>query len=376
MKENITYCPNCREKNTSDSNFCSMCGFKLDENKNNFKECENSQGMEDQAKNKPCGCQNDSNGTNTNSEQVSLRLFDLVVNVFKKHTLEERENTFICGTAKTAPKEDEICSKWPKPWLYSRVFILFAITFLGLLALLRIFENTLAYPGIIFIGALAVPFSLLVFFWELNAPRNINIFDVIKIFFWGGVSSLLLTMIFSRIIVVGEVDYVGAIMIGVIEESAKFVVVAYFLRGSKRKYILNGLLLGAAVGAGFAVFETAGYEFAYGLQIPILMRIIYTRGVLAFGGHIVWTAMSGAALAMVKEDDRLKINHLKDIKFLKYFILTVVLHAIWDMPISNSSEIPFAQGILTIIAWIIILILISSGLKQISRIKGIEFAVD
>jgi len=67
---------------------------------------------------------------------------------------------------------------------------------------------------------------------------------------------------------------------------------------------------------------------------------------------------------------------LKDIKFLKYFILTVVLHAIWDMPISNSSEIPFAQGILTIIAWIIILILISSGLKQISRIKGIEFAVD
>ena len=369
MKENITYCPNCREKNTSDSNFCSMCGFKLDDNKNNSKECENSQGMEEQVKNKPCSCQNDSNGPNTNSEQASLRLLDLVVNVFKKHTLEERENTFICGTAKTAPKEDEICSKWPKPWLYSRVFILFAITFLGLLALLRIFENTLAYPGIIFIGALAVPFSLLVFFWELNAPRNINIFDVIKIFFWGGVSSLLLTMIFSRIIYVGEVGYVGAIMIGIIEESAKFIVVAYFLRGSKRKYILNGLLLGAAVGAGFAVFETAGYEFAYGLQIPIMMRIIYTRGVLAFGGHIVWAAMSGAALVMVKEDNRLKIKHIINIKFLKYFVLIIGLHAIWDMPISSNSEFPFVQIILTITAWIIVLLYINAGLKQISRLN-------
>lgn len=372
MEENTKYCPNCREKVLNNSNFCSVCGFKFENNKNNSKGCENPQRMEGaQAENKSCGCTNDSCAASSISDQVSLRLLDLVVNVFKKHSLEERENTFICGTAKTAPKEGEICSKWPKPWLYSRVFILFAITFLGLVALLRIFENILAYPGIIFIGALAVPFSLLVFFWELNAPRNINIFDVTKIFFLGGVSSLLLTMIFSSIISVGEVDYFGAIMIGVIEESAKFVVVAYYLRGSKRKYILNGLLLGAAVGAGFAVFETAGYEFAYGLQIPILMRIIYTRGILAFGGHIVWAAMSGAALAMVKEDDILRINHLKDIKFLKYFILTIGLHAIWNSPISNSSEIPFVQGILTIIAWIIILILINSGLKQISRIKGV-----
>jgi RsiW-degrading membrane proteinase PrsW (M82 family) len=362
MEENLKDCPNCREKNLNNSRFCSTCGCNLNYNQNCAK-------GDEQTKNESSETINKVNIMAGGSEQVDLRLTDLIINVFKKHTLEERENTFICGTAKTAPKEGDICSKWPKPWLYSRVFFLFAMTFLGLLALLRIFENILAYPGIIFIGALAVPFSLLIFFWELNAPRNVNIFDVIKIFFFGGVSSLLLTMIFSRIIVVGEVDYYGAIMIGVIEESAKFVVVAYFLRGSKRKYILNGLLLGAAVGAGFAVFETAGYEFAYGLQIPIMMRIIYTRGVLAFGGHIVWAAMSGAALVMVKEDDRLKMKHILNIRFLKYFIITIGLHAIWDMPISNNSELPFIQIILTITAWIIVLIFISAGLKQISRLK-------
>lgn len=362
MEENIKDCPNCKEKVLDNSRFCSTCGFNFNDNQNNPEK----DGL---IKNEENGFINKESMKAGESEQVDLKLTDLVVNVFKKHTLEERENTFICGTANTAPKECDICSKWPKPWLYSRVFFLFAATFLGLLALLRVFENILAYPGIIFIGALTVPFSLLIFFWELNAPRNINIFDVTKIFFFGGVSSLLITMILSRIIVVGEVDYYGAILIGVIEESAKFIVVAYFLRGSKRKFILNGLLLGAAVGAGFAVFETAGYEFAYGLQIPILMRIIYTRGVLAFGGHIVWAAMAGAALVMVKEDNRLKIKHIINIKFLKYFALIIGLHAIWNMPISTNSQLPLVQVILTIIAWIIVIIFISVGLKQISSLN-------
>ena len=363
MDEYIGHCPNCREKVLKNSRFCNMCGLKLYDNQNY------NEGLEDsQAKNKSCGCSSEVNKVNNNNN-IKLDLLDLISNVFKKHTLEERENTFICGTLKTAPKEGDICSKWPKPWLYSRVFFLFSITFIILVALLRIFENILAYPGIIFIGALIVPFSLLVFFWEVNAPRNINIFDVVRIFFIGGVSSLLITMILDRIIIVGNSEYFGAIMTGIIEELAKFIVVAYFLKGRKEKYILNGLLLGAAVGAGFAVFETAGYAFAYGLKIHVMMRIIYTRGILALGGHIVWAAMYGAALVMVKKEDRLKMKYIKDIKFLKYFIFAVGLHAIWNMPISNSSELPFAQGILTVIAWAIILMLISAGLKQISNIK-------
>lgn len=361
MDENIEYCPNCKEKVLSHSKFCSMCGYKLHDNHSGSK-------GQDQSETKSCGCGsiNKGNIIDDKTGPVDLKLKDLIVNVFKKHSLEERENTFICGTAKTSPKEGDICSKWPKPWLYSRVFFLFAITFVVLVALLRIFENILAYPGIIFIGALIVPFSLLIFFWEVNAPRNINIFDVVKIFFIGGVFSLLITMILNIFVIVGELDYYGAIMTGVIEEVAKFVVVAYFLKGSKRKYILNGLLLGAAVGAGFAVFETAGYTFAYGFKVPIMMRIIYMRGALAFGGHIVWAAMCGAALVMVKKDESLKIKHLKSIKFLKYFIIAIGLHAIWDMPISNSSELPVVQIILTITAWVVILVLISAGLKEIS----------
>lgn len=369
MHGNIKYCPNCGEKVFDDSKFCTVCGFKIDHIVINGKEQEVTQTESRQSGSSASGCSSCSNEAKNNNGQTKLRLLDLVVNVFKRHTLEERENTFICGTLQTAPKESDICSKWPKPWLYSRIFILFTFTFIALVALLRVFRNVLAFPGIIFIGAFIIPFTLLIFFWEVNAPRNINIFDVVKIFFIGGVSSLLITMILSRIVVIGEIDYYGAFMIGLIEETGKLIVVAYYLRGSKRKYILNGLLVGAAVGAGFAVFETAGYVFAYGFEIPIMMRIIYTRGALAFGGHIVWAAMCGAALAMVKEDNRLRMKHITNLEFFKYYIISVVLHAVWDMPISNMSEFPYAQGMLTIIAWVAILLLINAGLKQISRLK-------
>lgn len=366
MEENIRDCPSCKKKVENNSRFCSSCGFKIGDNQTCSSNSEQGENTSESFVDNP-------KTITPRGVAIKLKLTDLIVNVFKKHTLEERENTFICGTALTSPKEDEICSKWPKPWLYSRVFILFSITFMGLVALLRIFQNVLAYPGVVFIGALIIPFSLLVFFWEVNAPRNINIFDVVKIFFLGGISSLLITMILNRAITVSEVDFFGAIIIGIIEEVGKLIVVAYFSRGSKRKYILNGLLLGAAVGAGFAVFETAGYVFAYGFEIHTMMRVIYTRGVLAFGGHIVWAAISGAALVMVKEDNRLRIRHLLNIKFLKYFITVIALHAIWDMPIyiGNDSNIPYVQAILTILAWVIILMLIGTGLKQIS---GLTFS--
>lgn len=374
MYDDIKYCPNCGQAVSEGSIFCGNCGYQLYGKQNDNKGQNYSKTMGEQAKNTFDGFVNKVNRMAGESGKVDLNLRDLVTNVFKSHTIEERENIFICGTAKTTPKESEISYEWPKPWLYSRVFVLFAVTFIVLVFLLKIFKNSNAYPGIIFIGALAVPFSLLVFFWEVNAPRNINIFDVTKIFFIGGVFSLFTTLLLDSVFFTGKLDYSGAVLTGIIEEVGKLIVVAYFLRSKKEKYILNGLLLGAAVGAGFAVFETAGYAFNYLTgtgQVSVMMEVIYSRGILAFGGHTVWAAISGAALAMVKKDNILTMSHIQDFRFLKFFAIVIGLHAVWDMPISNSRDLPYIpQIILTGIAWVIILVLINAGLKQISRLNS------
>jgi RsiW-degrading membrane proteinase PrsW (M82 family) len=74
---------------------------------------------------------------------------------------------------------------------------------------------------------------------------------------------------------------------------------------NKRRYrwILNGLLFGATIGTGFAVFESAGYAFLFGLQSgqSAMLHVITVRGGLSIlGGHGLWTALVGAALWRVR----------------------------------------------------------------------------
>ena len=88
---------------------------------------------------------------------VEIRLKELVSGVLKKHSLAEREELFICGTKKNnSEKKSEMVADWPKPWLFSRVFLLFSIVFIGLLIVIMEFGNMNGIPGAMFVGALAV----------------------------------------------------------------------------------------------------------------------------------------------------------------------------------------------------------------------------
>lgn len=53
---------------------------------------------------------------------------------------------------------------------------------------------------------------------------------------------------------------------------------------------------------------------------------------------------------------------------MKFLVLVIVLHAIWDMPITFGSSIHLVPVLLCIIAITVALILLSSGLRQVSFI--------
>jgi protease PrsW len=300
---------------------------------------------------------------------IDLQLKDVFSAVMQKHTREERELLFIAGTSVTTPPEEDIPTSWPKPWLFSRVFLVLALTFLMLYVAAFSFYNMNALPGLIFIGAFTVPFSLLIFFWETNAPRNISIVEVVKMFFVGGVASIVATLFFFSVFPVYELTVGGAIVVGVMEEVGKLVIIAYFIHQLKVKYILNGLLIGAAIGAGFAAFESAGYAFNIGLAFgeAALIQNIFDRAWLSIGGHVVWAGITGAALVLVKGAGPLAQKHLTDPAFLKLFAVPVVLHSLWNMPIYFFDFFYFRYLVLIVIAWIFIFTLMNAGLKQISR---------
>lgn len=165
----------------------------------------------------------------------------------------------------------------------------------------------------------------------MNAPRNISIYEAAKMFFIGGAASLVATMLLYEIFPVYDLTIGSAIVVGVVEEVGKLAIIAYFVSKLNPKFILNGLLIGAAIGEGVASIESAGYAFGFGETI--IMEVMTLRAWMSIGTHVVWSAIAGAALVYVKGEKPLETNHFFDAKFYRLFIVSITLHAVWDMPL-------------------------------------------
>ena len=134
-----------------------------------------------------------------------------------------------------------------RSWLYSRVFLAFALAFVLLYVCIVSFGNPMALPGLMTVGAFTVPLATLVLFIEMNAFRNVSFYDVAQTFLVGGCASLLITLMLYTIFDVEQLDYVGAFTVGFVEEESKAVIVYYFIKKIGKANILAGLLIGAAV---------------------------------------------------------------------------------------------------------------------------------
>ena len=129
-------------------------------------------------------------------------------------------------------------------------------------------------PGIMFLGAFAVPLATLVLFFEMNTPRNVSLHMVGTLFLLGAVVSLAVALLGYSM----PIFQLSDMEAGVVEEVAKLLTVIVVMRSVRYKYILNGILFGATVGAGFAAFETAGYALNHGLLPGLFQGLVKFDG--------------------------------------------------------------------------------------------------
>ena len=296
--------------------------------------------------------------------------------LFKRRTPQEVEAHFAWGFPGHVPALEALSAQWPRPWAFLRVLaagaLLFAIFVGGVIA----FENPNLYPGLILTGSFAAPVAMVVFFYEMNIPRNVSIYHLARLFLLGGVAGLFVALALYAVIPLDSIF--GAPAAGIIEEVAKLAIVVAALRMMRlgpHAYLLNALLIGAAIGAGFAAFESAGYALRAltGELSSGVLNVIVERGVLSPFGHIAWTAIAAGALWRVCSDGRVTLDHLKDPRFLRLFALAVGLHAAWDFGLAGLNLIKYAA--LGAIAVVAVLSLLQSGIRQIAQLQGTAAAV-
>ncbi len=285
---------------------------------------------------------------------------------------EDIEEVFTAGTVRTTPAISEIPSSWPTP----RVFWRILAGAVGTYVLLRLgytqFANPNFIPGMIVIGSFVVPLAVVVLLFELNTPRNVSVYQVGKLLLFGGALSLILTSVLAQVLPGSGVGQpVPALLTGVIEETGKALALLLVVRSRRYPFQINGVLFGAAIGAGFAGFESAGYAFN-SQTVQGVFDSIWTRGILAPGGHVIWAAMVGSAIWKVKGDRPFEFAMLVHPDVIRRWAIAVVLHGLWDMDLLPRIVPWWAKlAVLIVVGWYLVFAILKQALAEIEQARQV-----
>lgn len=314
---------------------------------------------------------------------------------FKRHTQKQKDNLIVSGCESFMPSEATMLDEWTKPWLYAR-FGIWGIVFSALM--LWMFKHVAASYSVIVllmvVPAFVTPVTMLLFIYEMNVPRNISLIDLLKWVMFAGLISCSITFVIRDLLGM-ESDAAAWIGGPIPEEIAKLLMVVAIIYMLDTKYTLNGILIGCAVGVGFAAQESAGYAFntflstysqSGALDMDAIMDTGVIRGMLAFGGHSCWAALYGGAIAHIKGREKLNIKHFAHPLFWITFLSAIVLHVVWNfdwinkviLKMDNEKSMQTVYNImykyyglyivLIIVGWAILLKLIRMGLVEIINI--------
>ncbi len=364
-------CPNCSEPLLQDALFCGHCGKEIKKNKgtpvNETSQVNNDQDNDKQTKTMQQKSEELSKiGNRFVAKALGVEKLEgfsfskFFSQIFKHHSWDEMEELVAVGTNKTTPPLSDISTDWPTPWFFFRVIVFFIAAYL--IVIWRIDDLGVNAPMILLLfGIIGMPFAALSFFFEINILKNISIMQVGKLVCVGGFISVLATLIVSRF-----VSYSSPVWAGPIEEIVKGAVMLLFIRNLKYKYKLNGLLIGASIGVGFAIIETAGYIVDAGVGME--EKTMMTRAFFAPIGHVLYSSLVGYALWESRKNGYFVFSGLINGKTIRPIILAIALHMFWNSELLNS-EVIIKTLIVAFCGYGAVVYLIQDCMKEIRDLK-------
>lgn len=228
-------------------------------------------------------------------------------------------------------------------------------------------QNPNLYPTVILIGNFLVPVVFVAFLYDHQHVSRLTPQTMATSFCIGGILGVLGASVLESLLLPASTNpnqglsLSSAMLVGLIEEGCKIVAVMILARKLPHTAEIDGLLLGGAVGMGFAALESTGYAFTVFLLsnghvgASIVETII--RGLFAPFGHGIWSGVLGAVLFRESASHRFRIT----VPVILTYLFVSVLHGLWDglphtvyfvlppgIPISVATLVLSAIGIVAI----------------------------
>ena len=197
-------------------------------------------------------------------------------------------------------------------------------------------SNPNLFPTVILVGNFLVPVVFVAFLYDHQHLSSMTPETIAKSFCVGGILGVLGASVLESLLLPiltnpnQGLSLSGGLAVGLIEEGVKILAVIFLARHMRRATTMDGLLLGAAVGMGFAAFESTGYAFTAFLlsqgHVGASIAETVLRGLLTPFGHGIWTGILAAVLFRERRHDHFRITGLVILTYL----FVSALHGLWD----------------------------------------------
>lgn len=194
--------------------------------------------------------------------------------------------------------------------------------------------NLLLLPSIVLLGSFLVPVTGVVWYLDHDPSPALSPRRITTAFIIGGLLGVLVASMLEFWLVYGP-GPIGMLKVGLIEEFVKGAAIVLIALGITSFSTRDGMVLGAAVGFGFAALESSGYALAslfvvQGQHLYLsLSSVVFTelvRGVLAPFGHGLWSAVIGGVIFHAARKGHLRLTWSVVIAYLG----VAILHAAFD----------------------------------------------
>jgi protease PrsW len=233
-----------------------------------------------------------------------------------------------------------------KPNYWIRILLIGFIIYILTIMIFVLTENSNLTPTIVLLGNFLIPVSFVSFFYERRNRFSVSMASTSISFFYGGVLGTITAALLEPIFI-SALTFNTAFIVGFIEEFTKLIGVLLIARHRRRYSEMDGIILGAAAGMGFAAFESVGYTFTAFLQsggsLSDVVAVTLIRGIASPVGHGTWTAILACVLFRESFSGGFNINH----KVVGAYLTVVILHGLWNgLPFFIDFIFPVVQSVL------------------------------